>query len=548
MFDSNADKVKRGNDDARRSTDDLESSLRSADGAGIALGQSLMATFAELGAGLLAGLGLDKIKDEITGLAELDAQLGLTSKRLNIGVEDLSAWEHATILAGGASGEFTQSLDFLNRGMATIATTGTSRLKPFFDELKIKVTDAPHHVRPLLDILLDLSDAAHKMGSQQFAGVAERLGLGPGLTLLVQSGRNAIGDLVRQQKELGVATAESAARAMEYRTANIELDDAFENLYRRMGSAVIPALTDFFKWAVRIVEYLEQHRSLVEGFFIGVGAAIGTYYLPAIIEAAVATIAAIGPYLLLAAAVVAIGAAFALAYDDVENFLAGNKSVLGELMTRYPEVFAAVSTVLRDTAATIEWFVQLGVAGFNLLSAVWNGVVGAITGQLRAWGADLVQVGQILETVVGILGKIFPEWKAFFEGVGALVDWLLDKFKTLVGYLGGNALTTAFGALRELWAGVKTAPQFLQGAADFINDPTGVAIGAGRGILAGAAASSYNVAPAAAGARSNTVHIENLNIATPQGTDPASWSDAISRELQRQLRDTANHFDDGVDR
>lgn len=547
QFTSNADQVKRGSDDARRSTTELESSLNAADGAGVALGEHLMATFAEIGAGLLAGLGLEALKDTITETAELDAQLGFVSKRLNIGVSDLDAYDRATQIAGGTTGEFVQSLDFLNRGMADIATKGTSRLKPFFDELKIKTDDGHKHVRPLLDILGDLSDKLSKMGAQQAAGIAEKLGISPGLLLLLMQGRVAMDDVIRRQKEMGVATAESAVRAQEYRAQTLELGDAMEGLYRSLGASVIPALTDFLKWTIKIVEYLEQHKDLVIGFFIGAGAAIGTYYLPAIIEAGLWTIATLGPYLLLAAAVVAVGVAFALAYDDVQNFLAGNKSMFGELMARYPETFAAIANALRITGDVVAWLGDVISATFGLAVAVVTREVGAIESMLKALGAIfgwvsyvVTEFGKNFTTAFPLWGKLFGVFADFIvgqvKGIGTALEWLFDKFTHLgdiIRWLTRAVIDPGGTAYDALLAGTR--------AFDHSTLPYAQAA------LSGASASPYNAAsPGAAGGSSRSVHIENLNIAAPQGTDPASWSNAISDELSRQFRDTVNQFDDGV--
>lgn len=548
QFTSNADQVKRGNDDARRSTNDLEASLNAADGAGVALGESLMATFASIGAGLLAGLGIDALKDRITETADLDAKLGLLSKRLGIGVSDLDAWGRAALLAGGDVGGLTQTLDFLNRGMADIATKGTSRLKPFFDELKIQTTDGHRRVRPLLDILGDLSDRLSKMSAQQAAGIAEKLGIDQGTLLLLMQGRIAVDDRIKRQKEMGVATEESAARALEYRTQTLELDDALESLYRNMGASLIPAMTDFLKWVQRIVEYLERHKNLVIGFFIGVGAAIGTYYLPAIVEAAVATIAAVGPYLLLAAAVLAVGAAFALAYDDVQAFLAGNKSVLGELIAKYPETFEVIKTILRDVGAVVMWLGDVIGAVFGLAVAVVSREVGVINSMLKVLGVVFNGVTYFITEFGKNFGTAFPMYAKIF---GVFADFVTGQIHGI-----GKALEWLFGLFTHLG-------DLIRGVTGFVNDPAGTlyrglitglnafdaaTLPAGRAVLAGVNTSPYNAAPSTVNGGARTVHIENLNVAAPQGTDPASWSDAISRGLQTQLRDAANHFDDGVSR
>jgi hypothetical protein len=82
---------------------------------------------------------------------------------------------------------------------------------------------------------------------------------------------------------------------------------------------------------------------------MAVTGAILAYYLPAIGAAAVSTIAAIGPYLLVAAAIVAFGAAIALVYDDIMTFIEGGDSVIG-MVVRMAQAFGG------DVMAAIDTF------------------------------------------------------------------------------------------------------------------------------------------------------------------------------------------------
>src|SRR5690606_15620348 len=72
--------------------------------------------------------------------------------------------------------------------------------------------------------------------------------------------------------------------------------------------------------------------------FAAIAAVVAAVYLPAMISAAAATLAATWPIIAIGAAIVAAAAAFALIYDDIMNFIDGNDSLIGQLFENYPIV------------------------------------------------------------------------------------------------------------------------------------------------------------------------------------------------------------------
>lgn len=436
LFDTNADKLKKGNEDAKESSRDLETSLTATDRAGQVMGEHLVATLKTVGLAFVAAFAFDRIKDEIFEVGEFTDALGKSAKRLGVSIEFLDTWEEATKRAGGSTGEFTQTLDFLNKGMADIAVKGKSRLSPFFDELKIKVTDAGGHIKPFSVLLGDLADKLSKMSAQEAAGYGEKLGLNQGTLLLLVQGRRAVEDLVNRQKELGAITQEDADIAERFNDQWDDTKQIFRNIAAAIGSALFPAFADFLKLVEHIAVYLRQHKGLIEGFFVGIAGVITAIFLPAVIEAAVATLLFLGPWLLIGAAIVGALAAFALFYDDVQQFLAGNKSVIGELSKTWPFIGETIKGVIQGIGDVWQWFVDLLDGGVSAVTGVAALIV-------AVWG----RVSEVFHQFTAGLANAFPFWALVFKGLGTLLENISGIILDVVGAIAQMLAAMAkFGA------------------------------------------------------------------------------------------------------
>lgn len=588
-FLTNSEQVKKGVGEAETATAGLEARLASTDAAVAAVGEHIIETFGRVALRLAAFFSIEQSAEFISSLSEVNAQLGVTAERLGVSVEDLGAYQQATERAGGSAEGFTQTLDFLNRGIADIATKGTSRLKPFFDELKIKTDDGRKHVRPLLDILGDLAAKFQTMGAQQRAGIAEKLGIDEGTVLLLAQGRRGLDDLVQKQKELGVATKEDAEIAHHYRQALEDLEQQFRHWATTLGSEIFPKLEEFFKWIGKITNYLSAHKGLVEGFFVGVAGVITALYLPAISAAVVETAAFIGEWLLILGPIIAVGVAIGLVVDDVQNFLKGNKSVIGELSKTWPIVGQVVREVVADIGAAIQWLVAYYENAASLLFAIVN----RVSGIFGRFGHDVVAA---LSAVGNWINSNFPAFGAMIRGFGDIVEWLVKLLAEAVGWflkLGASAVAGLPKALGH-WAATlnadeaaarqgHTATYAEEAAARAKADhpgggdkprqvdvprptphPGGPVPGhtlpphsevAKMVLKAQAAIHTADTTPLAAVSGGATIHgpttvnkkvvIENLVVQT-QATDSQEISHTIRGHLEKEIGEAMDHFDDGV--
>jgi hypothetical protein len=530
LFESKGvDSVKKGATEAGAATSELESKIKSADVAGAALGDHFLATVKSIAlaaGGIFAVVGLaDRIKQQ----EDFNVELLHTSERLNVGVSDLAAYGEAAKREGGSFEGFSAALDDINQNITRIAVTGQSRLKKVFEDLKIQVTASKGHARPLFDVLDDLADRFQKMSAGERGGFGRLLQLDPATVLLLSKGREGLKGVVEQMKALGVPTQEDAEKAEQFELELDNLTQTLNQLFTNIGTYVVPVLTKLAKAFEVSTDYLVRHKTLVEGFFIGVAGIITAVFLPAMIEAAIATLIAIGPFLLIAAAIIAVGAAFALAYDDVMNFLEGNKSVIGELVKRYPAVATAV----------------------NLIGDAWRGISNFITTDIKGIGGTIEWLIEKVQKLINFLNthipqaskgykdadKSFQDWeKRTDEAIGKNVNKALSNIGAFLQHAStidvfGNPIkpgSQGYG-YAETMLGAKSAGSAISSADSHpLNSLTSGAI------LAGAPSN-----------KTNNFTFGNVTVNT-QATDANGIAGAFSDQLQTHISHAINQFDDGV--
>lgn len=509
LFESDASKLDKGLSDSEKKAAGLGEKLKSTDAVAGKLGGSLMGALSALAGAALAAASFSSLTSAIMDAADAADKLDETAERLNVSVEFLSAWGDAVTLAGGSVEGFAGSLDAFNKQLAQMEVTGKSRAAPFLKELGIDLEDAANKGKAAVDFLPQLADAFAGLAAPQAIALGARLGLDQATIMTLQQGRRAVDELIAKQKELGVVTTAQAEVAAEF---NDELDNtrhAFRSIWLGIAQAVLPALTFLLQKFQDVAAFMRRHSDFFVGLMIALGAAITVYALPPLISMAAAAIVAAAPFLLLAALIAALAVGFALLYDDVMNFIAGNDSLIGQILTKYPiigEIAKAIGQAFADT-----WEVIKTIAGF--LVDVWNdpatafeSFTDALTEAMKAAGAFVMGIWDaIVEKVLGAINAVR-------EGVG--------KVTSFFG-LGGGA---------EAAQGAVIAGQRQLGIAS-------------RAPLS--AQTSNSVSNSRTANRSTSVQIDKVEVKT-QATDAAGISKAIGSSMETQMRQAVNNYDDGV--
>jgi hypothetical protein len=281
---------------------------------------------------------------------------------------------------------------------------------------------------------------------------------------------------------------------------------------------------------------LTEHKTLIEGFFIGIAAAVTTYYGPAMAATAIETLIAISPLLLIIGTMFLLAAAFALVYDDVVNFLEGNNSVIGELSKRWPLIGETVKAVARVIGEAI-----------NNPKKLWHDFVNGLV-VIFKWFE--VQIEDTINNIIRIIDKLIQKIAEIhlpgFGTVGAAVTATVGPAANVVtGAVQGTAAAVGrLVAAHVSSTGVPMPPAV--GAALADQQAAAAAYMAGlNGPMAGQTSASVT----AGGQRANTIN-NNTTIGdttvTTNATDPKAVAKVVGDTLSGHIQKAINHYSDGT--
>lgn len=354
LFESDASEVKKGAEEAEGAVDDLEDSLEGADDTATELGASFGEMAKQAGLALLALVSISAAREGLINTAASVDALGKFSNRLGVSVEDVDAWGGAVESAGGTAEGFRASIDSLNEKLVETAIKGTGELIPFFAQMGIAITDANGRARSTLDILPQLSDAFQNLNRQESAAIGRKLGLDNATILLLQDGRVKLDALIERQRDLGVVTKEQAILAAQFNDQLGFMGRAFDTVGRLIAIELLPFLTKFIGMVTEAVIFLKNNKAFAVSFFGAIAAVITALLIPALAKA----LLLIAPFLGIAAAVAGIAAAFALAADDIYNFVQGNDSAIGEVLKKWELFKTKIGEIFDDLKKSYNEFVD----------------------------------------------------------------------------------------------------------------------------------------------------------------------------------------------
>lgn len=304
LFKSDASEVKKGADEAEKSTRKLQDSLHNVGRESNVIGAQF-ASAARSVVGLFAGVAsISAVLGSLHSAVSNVSQLGDISRELNVNVETLDAWGHAVQRTGGSAASFQSSL----KGLAEhLNTTGAVALKT----------------------LPVLADAFHRMNQAQANKYGSSLGLDQATIYLLQQGRREVEATIKQQQKLGLVTQEDVKITREFDNALYDASRAFQGFYRSLAVPALPFLTN-------IVNSLIEHKDFIIGAFIAIGGAGLLLAAPFIV--------ANSAVILLTAGIFALIGAFALVFEDIKGFMKGIDSVTGRIVNKLKEVGGSVKS------------------------------------------------------------------------------------------------------------------------------------------------------------------------------------------------------------
>lgn len=332
LFDSDADKVKQGAQEADKAQENLEKKIKSTHNATLDLGDSFLTMARRAAAFLATFASVGFVARSIFDAAEYSDHLEKASASLGVNQQSLEAWGLAAKVAGGSVDGFIGSVDSLSVAMTQIDVTGHSRLLPFFQQLGISMTDAAGKVRPVLDVLPALADAFAKMTPQQSRSFGQKLGLDEGTIMLLQRGRREVDALIARQKELGVISVKDTEAAKKYKDALDDQAHVWRVLAADIGADILPILTRAIEKLTMWTQAVRKHAGLLYGILTPLAAILGVVTLrwaAAGLAGSVAIAGITAPLWLLVTVLGLVGAAVGLVWDDFKIWKEGGDSLFG---------------------------------------------------------------------------------------------------------------------------------------------------------------------------------------------------------------------------
>lgn len=507
--------VTKGNDALEKSAIDSQKAIEGQN-------SSLMSLVKTMAGGFLAAFSLGQVISSVFERTEMVVALKRTSESLGIAIEDLDAFGKAAVRAGGDAQGASDSLTDMAEAMGEALSDKESGKAKAFKALGINIADASGKAKDGLTGILELSKAVEGLDRSTAIFKIKELGITDNRTIdLILKGRTELERMIRTQKEQGVVTKEVAERAQKLSDSFAALKGATADLGSGMFDKLVPAFTVVVEWLTKIVDWVGENQQFVVAFFAAIAAVVIGTYLPAMISAAAATLAATWPIIAIGAAVAAVAAAFALAYDDIVNFMEGNDSLIGQIFEKYPLVKDAVMGL-------VEVFKFFG----SIVTGVWDIVV---TGFKQMLNFVLTGIKQIASGVSSV---------ASFFGIGS------DEEEKSSPDNGGGSLPDGRDASFGLGVLDQNEGKFQASDAPSRQDAM---MGAARSQLAIAGSAPSNgvtssaIANGANITKENNVQIGEITV-NSQATDGAGVAKDVGSELKSQLKDLEQNSASGIDR
>ena len=357
LFEADTSKMNQGLTKAEQSTDDLVKSMKEADKQAGKSTESFRALTVKLLGWFAGAVTASKAVTGAIGRAEQIMAISRTADALGLATEEVDAFGRAAESMGGDAQGARDSLTDMAESMGEAMADVESGRAKTFAALGISLKDANGQAKNASQGMLELASAVEGMPRGEAVFRIKELGITDNRTVeMILKGRRALEDLLRTQQENSKVTKEAVENAKQFQDAmnatKMVVTGASDGFYQ----AILPALTAFVTWVGKAASWATENKDVVIGFFIGIAGIITAMYLPAMLSAAVATIAATWPLILMGAAIAGLAALFALAYDDVMNFIDGNDSLIGRVI---PAAIAA--------------FKALG----DFVMGIWNGITAA---------------------------------------------------------------------------------------------------------------------------------------------------------------------------
>lgn len=522
-----------GLDGARKKSDELIDSIRDADAAAGKAGASLKAMAAGALGGLAAAFSVSAAISGAFARADNIRAIEQTSDAIGAAIENVDAFGKAAEAMGGDAQGARDSLTDMAEKMGEAMSDVESGAAKAFKSLGISLKSADGSTKDAISGMLDLASAVEGLDRSAAVFKIKELGITDNRTVeMILKGRQELERMLRVQKEQGVVTKEAAENARKLTEATGSLKNMISSAGASFLDSIIPALTKVIEWLGRGVSWMQDNKDFVIGFFGSIAAVVTALYLPAMISAAAATLAATWPLILIGAAIAAAAAAFALIYDDVMNFVEGNDSFIGQVFEKYPMVEKIVMTL-------VDAFRQMWQILITGAQQVGDFVTAGFQQVISGIKAAVDYLSEAYVAITGFVDRSLDSFQSLSDGISKIFSFIVKTIK--------ESLSFVTSGIDKIKSGVSGVAGFFG-----FGNSSGSVGAANQHLASASSAPSNGVSSSAISNMANSSSETNVQVGQvvvqTQATDAQGISRDVGSELQSQLKNLEHESATGVAR
>lgn len=258
-----------------------------------------------------------------------------------------------------------------------------------------------------LEGMLQLSDRLAGMSYDRATRELKEYGITEKSTIeMMRKGSGEIQRMIKHQEKNGAITQEAADKAKQFNQSLTRLKLMSSDAANKFAQMLIPALTVVVDFLAKAGKWASENKPFVVGFFAAVAGIIATLFLPAMLSAAAATLAATWPFIAIGAAIGAAAAMFAIIYDDIMTFIDGGDSMIGMVLERFPIVGEVITFVADIVKTAFAMWLQAGKALWAGFTSMADGIIGVFQWLWEGIKKYIDLIGNAVEKVKGAVSWV----------------------------------------------------------------------------------------------------------------------------------------------
>lgn len=219
-------------------------------------------------------LGATGVKAFFEGQVTRQTELARSARDLGVSARELDVFAKAARTVGGSDQGIRQSMQSILSGFEAFNLGDMSNaVVSLFRDLGVSITDADRKVRPMRDLLLDLSDKIVKLPAQRQLTVKRLLGWDDGTLNLMRMGRTALAKLLDEMDRASGVTDKSTVAAERADKAWSNLKSQLQGIGEEVFAGLAPAMETTNDWMLKLSKSARDYGPEIKLYFEGIGAA-----------------------------------------------------------------------------------------------------------------------------------------------------------------------------------------------------------------------------------------------------------------------------------